>query len=37
MNCKLDDIDHFCIWGNHSPTMYPDTTNMTVNGNKVSD
>merc|ERR1711976_602448 len=22
-NCTVDDIDRFCIWGNHSPTMFP--------------
>ena len=25
LKCDVDEIDHFCIWGNHSPTMFPDT------------
>src|SRR6185295_1816637 len=26
----VDDIDDLCIWGNHSPTMYPDLFNAKV-------
>ncbi len=37
MKCHLGDIDHFCIWGNHSPTMFPDTFNATINGVKFHD
>ena len=36
IGCSLDDIDNFCVWGNHSPTMYPDTTYITSKGEKVS-
>ena len=30
LKCDIDDIDNFCIWGNHSPTMFPDTFNSKV-------
>jgi len=29
---KVTDIEKMCIWGNHSPTMYPDLRNCTVAG-----
>jgi malate dehydrogenase len=29
---KVTDINGMCIWGNHSPTMYPDVRNCTING-----
>lgn len=32
-NSHLFDIQNFAIWGNHSPTMYPDITHATVKGN----
>jgi malate dehydrogenase len=28
-------IEKLCIWGNHSPTMYPDIRNTTVNGKSI--
>lgn len=28
-------IQNFCIWGNHSPTMYPDTNHATVAGKPI--
>src|SRR3954469_17146695 len=31
----VEDINDLCIWGNHSPTMYPDLFNATVNGEKA--
>lgn len=31
----LEDIQHFAIWGNHSPTMYPDTTHATIKGEEI--
>lgn len=31
-NSKVTDIKQLCVWGNHSPTMYPDVRNATVNG-----
>lgn len=30
--CSVTDIQKFCIWGNHSPTMYPDLTYCTIKG-----
>lgn len=27
LKAPLDEITQFCIWGNHSPTMFPDTFN----------
>lgn len=35
LNAPLDDIENFAVWGNHSPTMFPDTTNTTVNGQNI--
>lgn len=34
---KVTDIKKLAIWGNHSPTMYPDIRNATVNGKKATD
>jgi malate dehydrogenase len=31
-NVHLFDIENFAIWGNHSPTMYPDITHALVKG-----
>lgn len=31
-NCSVNDIQNFCIWGNHSPTMFPDVSNTTIKG-----
>lgn len=33
---KVTDIRKLCIWGNHSPTMYPDLTNTTVHGKLIA-
>ena len=30
---KVDDIGNLAVWGNHSPTMYPDLSHVTVSGN----
>merc|ERR1719216_334186 len=30
--CAVTDISNFCIWGNHSPTMFADLTNAKING-----
>lgn len=30
--CSVSDIGKFAIWGNHSPTMYPDLSNATIRG-----
>lgn len=38
LNVGVDDLHNFCVWGNHSPTMYPDTTHATLtDGRRVSD
>ncbi len=34
---KTTDIQRLAVWGNHSPTMYPDYTNATIGGRKVTD
>jgi len=31
-NSKVTDIKKMAIWGNHSPTMYPDVRNTTIAG-----
>ena len=31
------DITQLAIWGNHSPTMYPDFTNAFIGGQKLTD
>lgn len=31
------DVKGLAIWGNHSPTMYPDFFNAKINGKKVTD
>lgn len=34
---KVTDIKNMAIWGNHSPTMYPDIRNTTVGGKSATD
>lgn len=34
---KVTDIKNLVVWGNHSPTMYPDVRNATVNGKRALD
>jgi malate/lactate dehydrogenase len=36
-NSHMYDVSKFCIWGNHSPTMYPDLSHCTVNGKNALD
>lgn len=31
-NSRVTDIKKMAIWGNHSPTMFPDIKNTTING-----
>jgi len=31
-NVAVTDIEKLCIWGNHSPTMYPDLSYATIKG-----
>ena len=33
----VSDIEHLCIWGNHSATMYADITRASVNGQAATD
>merc|ERR1719277_412354 len=35
--CSVKDIQKFCIWGNHSPTMYPDLSNCLIKGMPAMD
>jgi len=32
-----NEIDNFCVWGNHSPTMYPDITFSTIHGTPIGE
>lgn len=34
--CRVTDIRNFAVWGNHSPTMYPDINHATINGKKAT-
>ena len=34
--CNVDDIDQLCIWGNHSPTQYPDISHASIKGQSAS-
>ena len=34
---RVQDVKKLVIWGNHSATLYPDFTNATVRGKKVTD
>ena len=34
-NVELDEVKNFCIWGNHSPTMFPDTTHVKINKEEI--
>ena len=31
-NTEISDVTNMIIWGNHSPTMYPDSENVIING-----
>jgi malate/lactate dehydrogenase len=33
---KVTDVKKLGVWGNHSPTMYPDLTSATVNGKLIA-
>jgi len=37
LKVKTPDISKFCVWGNHSPTMYPDINHATLKGQKLRD
>ena len=35
-NSNIDQVNNMIIWGNHSPTMYPDIENATMNDESIS-
>jgi malate dehydrogenase len=35
--CQVTDITDMAVWGNHSPTMYPDLFNAKVNGETAAE
>ena len=37
LNIRIEDITKMIIWGNHSPTMYPDFENVISNGTPGKD
>ena len=37
LNIEISDISKMIIWGNHSPTMYPDFENIVANGSPGKD
>jgi malate dehydrogenase len=37
LDVGVSDIDDLVVWGNHSPSMYPDLFNAKVNGETASD
>ena len=37
LNKPVADIEKLVVWGNHSPTMYPDYRFATIDGNSVKD
>ena len=36
-DAQVSDISHMAVWGNHSPTMYPDLFNAKVRGERAWD
>ncbi len=37
LNVSVDDVEDLVVWGNHSPTMFPDLFNAKVNGQRAVD
>ena len=37
LSVDVDDVDDLVVWGNHSPTMFPDLFNAKVNGQPAVD
>src|SRR5919108_381664 len=37
LSVGVDDIEDLVVWGNHSPTMFPDLFNAKVNGRRAVD
>lgn len=36
LNCRTTELGQFAIWGNHSPSMYPDVSNLLRNNECVT-
>jgi len=37
LNCGVEEIEKFAIWGNHSATQYPDISHATLRGKPIKD
>jgi malate dehydrogenase len=37
LSVSVTDVENLVVWGNHSPTMFPDLFNATVNGQRAVD
>ena len=37
LNVGVEDVQNLVVWGNHSPTMFPDLFNAKVNGKPAAD
>jgi malate dehydrogenase len=37
LGVRVEDVEDLAIWGNHSPTMFPDLFNAKVNGQRAAD
>jgi malate dehydrogenase len=37
LNVGVEDVQDLVVWGNHSPTMFPDLFNAKVNGKRAAD
>jgi malate dehydrogenase len=37
LDASVDDVQDLVVWGNHSPTMFPDLFNAKVNGKRAVD
>jgi malate dehydrogenase len=37
LGVSVDDVSDLAVWGNHSPSMFPDLFNATVNGERAVD
>ena len=37
ISCAVGDIEKLCVWGNHSPSMYPDYRFATIGGKSIKD
>ena len=35
LECEVSDLQQFCVWGNHSPTMYPYVGKLQFKGKSV--